>query len=67
MQCGESYFEEVEVDAIQHLTQTIQQRSVKMSRKSQGIDWLAENMNALEAYNRRIELNGVFSDGQRRF
>jgi antitoxin CcdA len=67
MQCGESYYENVAVDTIQVLPQTTRQRSVKMSQKSHGIDWLADNRNALEAYNRRIELDGVFSDGLRRF
>ena len=29
--------------------------------------WLEENQNAIEAYNRRIETQGVFSDGLRTF
>ncbi|HLE91370.1 MAG TPA: type II toxin-antitoxin system CcdA family antitoxin [Anaerolineales bacterium] len=33
----------------------------------QAIEWLAENRTALEEYNRRIELSGVFSEGLRRY
>jgi antitoxin CcdA len=29
--------------------------------------WLAENQNAIEVYNQRIESQGVFSDGLRSF
>jgi antitoxin CcdA len=30
-------------------------------------DWLAENADAIQAYNKRIESQGVFSDGLRNF
>jgi antitoxin CcdA len=29
--------------------------------------WVVENQNAIEAYNRRIDMQGVFSDGLRTF
>ena len=29
--------------------------------------WLAENQAALDDYNRRVDMRGVFSDGLRRF
>lgn len=29
--------------------------------------WLKENAEAIQAYNKRVEANGVFSDGLRRF
>lgn len=35
--------------------------------KLSGEQWLAENRDALDAYNRRITEQGVFSDGLRRF
>jgi antitoxin CcdA len=35
--------------------------------KEQAQRWLAENQEAIEAYNRRIEANGVWSDGWRRW
>jgi antitoxin CcdA len=36
-------------------------------RSKQQEQWLKENAEAIEAYNRRIEEHGVFSDGLRRF
>jgi len=30
-------------------------------------EWLAENSEAIEAYNRSVELHGAFSDGLRSF
>jgi len=29
--------------------------------------WLKENVDAIQAYNKRVEANGVFSDGARTF
>jgi antitoxin CcdA len=36
-------------------------------RQAQREQWLTENKDALEDYNRRIEARGAFSDGLRRF
>ena len=36
-------------------------------RSKQQEQWLKENAEAIAAYNRRIEENGVFSDGLRQF
>jgi antitoxin CcdA len=38
--------------------------AVARARREQ---WLAENRAAVEAYNRHVERDGVFSDGFRRF
>lgn len=43
------------------------QRPEQLSLKRQRRNWLAENRDAIEAYNGRIEKYGVFSDGLRRF
>ena len=40
------------------------EQAVRQAQRSQ---WLEENKSALEAYNRRIESRGTFSDGLRRF
>jgi antitoxin CcdA len=38
-----------------------------MLREEQSRKWLEENHEAIDAYNSRIETNGAFSDGLRRF
>lgn len=50
-----------------NLSQTLEQRLIELVRESHRQEWLMENQAALEDYNRRIEANGVFSDGLRRF
>ena len=50
-----------------NLSQTLEQQLVELVRQAQQKQWLAENQNALEEYNRRIEKHGVFSDWLRRF
>jgi antitoxin CcdA len=42
-------------------------RLVEAIRQAQCNQWLEENKNALDEYNRRIETRGTFSDGLRRF
>jgi antitoxin CcdA len=39
----------------------------ELVRKTKEQRWLAENAQAIAAYNERIERDGVFSDGLRRF
>lgn len=50
-----------------NLSQTLEQHLAEIVRQAQSADWLEENKRALEAYNRRIETHGTFSDGLRRF
>ena len=50
-----------------NLSQTLEQRSAEIVREAQRNQWLAENKDALDEYNRRIESRGTFSDGLRRF
>lgn len=50
-----------------NLSQTLELHLAEIVRQAQSEQWLAENKNALEEYNRRIEARGTFSDGLRRF
>ena len=50
-----------------NLSQTLEQHLAEIIRQAQRSQWLAENKNALDGYNRRIEKHGTFSDGLRRF
>jgi post-segregation antitoxin (ccd killing protein) len=44
-----------------------EQRLVEATRQAQCNQWLEENKNALDEYNRHNETRGTFSDGLRRF
>ena len=50
-----------------NLSQTLEQSLSEVVREAKRQRWLIENQGALEDYNRRIEANGVFSDGLRQF
>lgn len=50
-----------------NLSQTFEQHLAEIVRQAQRRLWLEENQSALDAYNRRIEARGTFSDGVRRF
>jgi antitoxin CcdA len=50
-----------------NLSQTLELHLTEIIRQVQRDQWLAENQEALQAYNRRIEKQGMFSDGLRRF
>lgn len=50
-----------------NLSQTLEQHLIEIVRQAQREQWIAENKTALEQYNARIEKQGVFSDGLRRF
>ena len=50
-----------------NLSQTLERHLAEIIRQAQRSQWLAENQGALDEYNRRIEKQGVFSDGLRRF
>lgn len=50
-----------------NLSQLLEQRLAEHLRESFQKNWLAENHEAIDAYNQRIEHNGVFSDGLRTF
>ncbi|MDO8412483.1 MAG: type II toxin-antitoxin system CcdA family antitoxin [Gallionellaceae bacterium] len=50
-----------------NLSQTLEQHLAEIIRQAQRSQWLIENKKALDVYNRRIEKQGTFSDGLRRF
>lgn len=49
------------------LSQTLEQHLAEIVREARRKQWLAENQGAIDAYNQRVEANGVFSDGLRQF
>ncbi|MEN6587210.1 MAG: type II toxin-antitoxin system CcdA family antitoxin [Sulfuricella sp.] len=50
-----------------NLSQLLEQRLVEHLRESLQKNWLEENRAAIDAYNHRIDRNGVFSEGLRTF
>ncbi len=50
-----------------NLSQALELRLEELLREQRQQQWLQENQEAVEAYNQRVEANGVFSDGVRRF
>jgi antitoxin CcdA len=50
-----------------NLSQALELRLAEILRDEKRRNWLEENREAMEEYNRRIETQGVFSDGLRQF
>jgi antitoxin CcdA len=50
-----------------NLSKALEQRLVALLLEEKRREWREENRDAIEAYNRRIETDGVFSDGLRKF
>lgn len=50
-----------------NISQTLELRLVELLREEESRRWKEENRGAIEDYNRRIEAQGTFSDGLRRF
>lgn len=50
-----------------NLSATLEQALAETLKQRQRAQWLAENKDAIEAYNDHVEKNGVFSDGLRSF
>ena len=50
-----------------NLSQEFEAHLVEVIRKRRGEQWLIDNREAIEAYNRFVAENGVFSDGLRNF
>lgn len=50
-----------------NLSATLEQALAETLRARQREVWLAENREAIAAYNEHVESDGVFSDGLRRF
>lgn len=50
-----------------NLSQALELRLTEILRDEKQRNWIEENREAMEEYNRRIETHGVFSDGLRQF
>ncbi|MGZ4955575.1 MAG: type II toxin-antitoxin system CcdA family antitoxin [Methylobacter sp.] len=50
-----------------NLSKALEQCLVEMLLEEKRREWREENREAIEAYNRRIEADGIFSDGLRKF
>jgi antitoxin CcdA len=50
-----------------NLSQALELRLTEILRDEKRRNWMEENREAMEEYNRRIETHGVFSDGLRQF
>ena len=50
-----------------NLSQALEQHLAEIVRETRRKQWLAENKGAINVFNQRIELQGVFSDGLRQF
>lgn len=50
-----------------NLSKMLEERLVDYCRKKSEKEWLEENKDGIEAYNERIERNGIFASRHRRF
>jgi antitoxin CcdA len=50
-----------------NLSKALELRLIEILLEAKRREWREENRDAIEAYNRRIEAGGVFSDGLGRF
>ncbi len=50
-----------------NLSQALELRLAELLREEKKRQWRAENQEAVEEYNKRIETQGAFSDGLRQF
>lgn len=50
-----------------NLSQTLERELAELIRKTERERWISENQDAIEAYNERVERDGVFSDKLRTF
>lgn len=50
-----------------NLSRTLEERLVELVSARRREEWLAENRDAIEEFNRKVDRHGVFSDGLRSF
>jgi antitoxin CcdA len=50
-----------------NLSRALEERLVELVSAKRREEWLAENRDAIEEFNSKVDRNGVFSDGLRRF
>ncbi len=50
-----------------NLSRTLEDRLAQLVREAEAREWLAQNRRAIDAYNKRVEREGIWSDGLRGF
>ncbi|OFZ86066.1 MAG: acetoacetyl-CoA synthase [Betaproteobacteria bacterium RBG_16_64_18] len=50
-----------------NLSRTLEDRLTELVREGEAREWLAQNRRAIDAYNKRVEREGIWSDGLRGF
>ena len=50
-----------------NLSQTLEERLAQVVREAEAEEWLATNRKAIDAYNERVERDGIWSDKVRGF
>ena len=50
-----------------NLSQTLEARLVELVRDAEAQAWLEQNRRAIDAFNKRVERDGIWSDGLRSF
>jgi len=50
-----------------NLSRTLEERLAQLVREAEATEWLAKNRKAIDAYNARVEREGVWSDKLRGF
>ena len=50
-----------------NLSRTLEDRLAELVREAEARKWLAQNRRAIDAYNKRVEREGIWSDGLRGF
>lgn len=50
-----------------NLSQTLENTLLELIRQKEREHWVKENQDGIEEYNKRVEKQGVFSDGLRKF
>ena len=50
-----------------NLSRTLEDRLAELVREAEAREWLAQNRRAIDAYNKRVKREGIWSDGLRGF
>jgi len=50
-----------------NLSQTLEQRLVELVREAEAQTWLEKNRGAIDAFNKRVKRDGIWSDGLRNY
>ena len=50
-----------------NLSRTLEDRLTELVREAEAQEWLTQNRRAIDAFNKRVEREGIWSDGLRGF